>query len=454
MTIFQFPSDFKWGTATASYQIEGATQEDGRGTSIWDTFAKTPGKVFNGDNGDVACDSYHKYEEDIALMKELGIKTYRFSIAWPRIIPDGDGEINQKGLDFYHRFVDKLIENDIEPFCTLYHWDLPQALQDIGGWENRRTIDAFVKYSEVMFREFGGKIKYWLTFNEPWCIAFLSNFIGAHAPGNRDLQVSLNVGHGILVAHGKSVQKFRELGIDGKIGIAPNMEWAVPYSKNEADQAAADRHIAWFADWFLDPVFKGSYPQFMLDWFEAAGAKPDIQPGDMETICQPIDHLGINYYTMSVDRYNPDGGILQMEPLDMGLVRTDIGWPVESRGLYEALHHLQKYGNIDIYITENGACINDGVENGEVKDFRRISYLQQHIVQVHRAISDGINLKGYMAWSLMDNFEWAEGYRMRFGLVHVDYRSLVRTPKESFYWYQNVIRNNWLETKDVLKLQS
>ncbi|MCM3786309.1 GH1 family beta-glucosidase [Neobacillus mesonae] len=449
MTIFQFPKDFKWGTATAAYQIEGAAQEDGRGPSIWDTFAKTPGKVFNGDNGDIACDSYHRFEEDIELMKQLGIKTYRFSVSWTRILPDGDGEINQAGLDFYHRFVDKLLENDIEPFCTLYHWDLPQTLQDVGGWESQRTIEAFVKYSDIMFREFNGKVKSWLTFNEPWCIAFLSNLLGAHAPGNRDLQTALNVGHGLLLAHGKSVKKFRELGVEGKIGIAPNMEWAVPYSKSEADKAASERHIAWFADWFLDPVFKGEYPQFMVDWFAEAGAKVEVKPGDMEIISQPIDHLGVNYYTMSVDRYNPDAGVLGFEQVDMGLVQTDIGWPVESRGLYEALHHLQKYGNIEIYITENGACINDEVENGQVKDFRRISYLQQHIAQLHRAITDGINLKGYMAWSMMDNFEWAEGYRMRFGLVHVDYRSLVRTPKESFYWYQNVIRNNWLETRPV-----
>ncbi|MFD1137420.1 GH1 family beta-glucosidase [Paenibacillus urinalis] len=449
MTIFQFPKDFKWGTATAAYQIEGAAAEDGRGPSIWDTFAKTPGKVFNGDNGDIACDSYHRYEEDIALMKQLGIQSYRFSVSWSRILPDGDGEINQAGLDYYHRFVDKLLENGIEPFCTLYHWDLPQTLQDAGGWESSRTVDAFVKFSEIMYREFNGKIKSWLTFNEPWCIAFLSNLLGAHAPGNRDLQTALNVGHGLLLAHGKSVKKFRELGIDGKIGIAPNMEWAVPYSKSDEDKAASERHIAWFADWFLDPVFKGEYPPFMVDWFEQAGAKVDVKPGDMEMISQPIDHLGINYYTMSVDRYNPDAGVLGFEQVDMGLVQTDIGWPVESRGLYEALHHLQKYGNIDIYITENGACINDEVENGQVKDFRRISYLQQHIAQIHRAITDGIQVKGYMAWSMMDNFEWAEGYRMRFGLVHVDYRSLVRTPKESFYWYQNVIRNNWLETRPV-----
>ncbi|QDH20663.1 GH1 family beta-glucosidase [Saccharibacillus brassicae] len=447
MTIFQFPKDFKWGTATAAYQIEGAAQEGGRGPSIWDTFARTPGRVYNGDNGDVACDSYHRYEEDVELMRELGINTYRFSISWSRIIPDGDGEINQEGLDYYHRFVDKLLEAGIEPFCTLYHWDLPQTLQDVGGWENRRSIDAFVKFSEVMYREFNGKIRYWLTFNEPWCIAFLSNVIGVHAPGKQDLQAGLDVAHNLLVAHGKSVSKFRELGVDGKIGIAPNVAWAVPYSKTEADQGAADRNIQVFSDWFLDPIYKGSYPKPLYDWFEQSGHVPPIHEGDMEAIAQPIDHIGINYYAMSVNRFNPDGGYLQMEEVDMGLTKTDIGWPVESRGLYDVIHYLQKYGNIDIYITENGACINDDIVNGKVNDTRRISYLQQHIAQVHRVIADGINLKGYMAWSLMDNFEWAEGYRMRFGLVHVDYRSLKRTPKESFYWYQNLVKNNWMETR-------
>ena len=308
MTIFKFPQDFRWGTATASYQIEGAAQEGGRGVSIWDTFARTPGKVYNGDNGDVACDSYHRYEEDIELMKKLGINTYRFSIAWPRIIPDGDGEINREGLDFYHRFVDALIAAGIEPFLTLYHWDLPQTLEDDGGWGNRRTVDAFVKYAEVIFKEFSGKINFWLTFNEPWCIAFLSNLLGIHAPGNKDLQTSINVAHGLLVAHGKAVQSFRGLGTTGQIGIAPNVCWAQPYSKSPEDQAACDRSIALNTDWFLDPIYKGSYPQFMVDWFAEAGATVPIQEGDMEIISQPIDLLGINYYTMGINRFNPEAG--------------------------------------------------------------------------------------------------------------------------------------------------
>lgn len=447
MTIFQFPEDFRWGTATASYQIEGAYQEGGRGLSIWDTFAHTPGKVYDGHNGNIACDSYHRYEEDIALMKELGIDTYRFSVAWPRILPDGDGEVNREGIEFYHKFVDALLEAGIEPFCTLYHWDLPQALQDVGGWENRRTIDAFVKYAEIIFREFSGKIKFWLTFNEPWCIAFLSNLEGKHAPGKQDLQVALNVGHHVLVAHGLTVKLFREMKLEGQIGIAPNVAWAVPYSKRPEDRAACNRNIEVYADWFLDPIYKGQYPSSLYEWFQQAGATPPVQDGDLEIIAQPIDLLGINYYHPTVNRYNPAAGYLQSEPVDMGLFKTDIGWPIDATGLYDVIHYLQKYGNNDIYITENGACVNECPVNGKINDIIRVYYLQQHIAQVHRVINDGINLKGYMAWSLMDNFEWAEGYRMRFGLIHVDFRTQVRTPKESFYWYQNVVRNNWMETR-------
>ncbi|WP_342415570.1 GH1 family beta-glucosidase [Paenibacillus sp. FSL R10-2782] len=447
MTIFQFPQDFMWGTATAAYQIEGGYEEDGRGLSIWDTFAHTPGKVFNGDNGNVACDSYHRYEEDIRLMKELGIRTYRFSVSWPRIFPSGDGEVNQEGLDYYHRVVDMLNDNGIEPFCTLYHWDLPQVLQDAGGWENRRTIQAFVQYAETMFREFHGKIHHWLTFNEPWCIAFLSNMLGVHAPGLTNLQTAINVGHHLLVAHGLSVRRFRELGTSGQIGIAPNVSWAVPYSTSEEDKAACARTVSLHSDWFLQPIYQGSYPQFLVDWFAMQGATVPIQEGDMDIISEPIDLIGINYYAMSVNRFNPEAGFLQSEEIDMGLPVTDIGWPVESRGLYEVLHYLQKYGNIDIYITENGACINDEIVNGKIQDDRRISYMQQHLVQVHRAIHDGLHVKGYMAWSLMDNFEWAEGYSMRFGMIHVDFRTMVRTPKESYHWYRNVVSNNWLETR-------
>jgi beta-glucosidase len=446
VAIIQFPKGMKWGTATASYQIEGATTEDGRGLSIWDTFSKTPGKVLNGDNGDVACDSYHRYEEDVQLMKELGIDVYRFSVAWPRIFPNGTGEVNQAGLDYYHRLVDELIENGIEPMCTLYHWDLPQALQDKGGWNNRETIDAFVKYSEVMFKEFSGKIKYWITLNEPWCISFLSNYIGVHAPGNKDLQLATQISHHLLVAHGETVKKFRELGVDGEIGFAPNTTWLQPYSNKQEDIDACRREIAWFIEWFMDPVFKGEYPAFMVEWFENKGVTLDIQDGDLAIINQPVDFLGINYYTGNVARYKENGGLLDSEFIEMGYERTDIGWPIFPEGFYNVLTHItDRYGSVPIYITENGSCYNDEPVEGRVKDEGRIEYLKQHLTALSRAIESGVNVKGYLTWSLMDNFEWAEGYSKRFGIVHVNYRTLERTKKDSYYWFKQTIDNKWFE---------
>lgn len=447
MTVYAFPKDFHWGAATAAYQIEGAHQEDGRGLSIWDTFSHTPGKVLQADNGDTACDSYHRFAEDIQLMKELGIDTYRFSISWPRIYPEGSGEINAKGLAYYHRFVDELLANGIEPFCTLYHWDLPQALQDIGGWDNRVTIDAFEAYAVTMFREFRGKINKWITFNEPWCSSFLSNYYGHHAPGYKDLQLSANVAHHVLVAHGRAVLAYRKLGLGGEIGIAPNMTWAVPYRRTQEDKDACLRATAWSLDWFLDPIVFGCYPEMLLHQFAKFGVQIPVQPGDMEIIRQPIDLIGINYYSASVNRYNPHAGFLESEECGMGLEVTDIGWALAPTGFYESLHYLHdKYPGIPVYITENGACYNDGVENGRVRDTRRIAYIKQHLIQLCRAIEDGIPVKGYMAWSLLDNFEWAEGYSKRFGLVHVDFKTMRRTKKDSFYAYQKIVGNGWLES--------
>lgn len=446
MAIIQFSKDMKWGTATASYQIEGAANTGGRGPSIWDTFSKTPGKVLNGDNGDVACDSYHRYEEDVKLMKELGIDVYRFSVAWPRIFPDGTGAVNQEGLDYYHRLVDQLLENGIEPMCTLYHWDLPQALEDKGGWNNRETIDAFVNYSEVMFKEFGEKIKYWITLNEPWCISFLSNYIGMHAPGNTNLQLATQISHHLLVAHGKTVQKFRELGITGEIGFAPNTTWLHPFSNNQEDIDACQREIGWYIEWFMDPVFKGEYPEFMVEWFKNKGVELVIEDGDLDTIHQPIDFLGVNYYTGHVARYKENEGLLDWEFVEMGYERTDIGWPVFPEGFYNVLTHItDRYGNVPIYITENGSCYNDEPVNGRVTDEGRIKYLKQHLTALNRAIKSGVNIKGYLTWSLMDNFEWSEGYSKRFGIVHVNYRTLERTKKDSYYWFKQTIENNWFE---------
>lgn len=447
MAIIQFPENMKWGTATASFQIEGATKEDGRGPSIWDTFCETPGKVLNGDNGDIACDSYHRIDEDVAVMKDLGIDFYRFSIAWPRIFPTGTGEVNEKGLDYYIRLVDALLENGIEPMVTLYHWDLPQALQDKGGWDNRDTIDAFVNYAEVMFKALSSKVEKWITFNEPWCVSFLSNYLGIHAPGNKDLQLAVNIAHHLHVAHGRTVQKFRALGIDGEIGYAPNTTWLEPFSNKQEDIEACRRAVGEFVEWFFDPVFKGSYPQFLVDWFKQKGVTVPIVDGDMEDIHQPIDFVGINYYTGSVARYKEEAGYLDFEPVDMGYEKTDIGWNIYPEGFYKLLTYVtEQYGEVPIYITENGSCYNDepGVD-GRVRDDRRINYLKQHLTSLKRSMDSGVNIKGYITWSLMDNFEWAEGYSKRFGIVFVNYRTLERIKKDSFYWFKQTARNNWFE---------
>jgi len=447
MTTIQMPTTFRWGAATSSYQIEGAFQEGGRGLSIWDTFSRTPGKTAGGHTGDIACDSYHRYEEDVALLKRLGVNSYRFSVAWPRIFPDGTGAVNEAGIDYYMRLVDKLLENGIEPMCTLYHWDLPQALQNQGGWANRATIDAFVRYAETMFRAFDGKITRWITLNEPWCASFLSNYLGVHAPGYRDLQLATDVAHHLLVAHGAAVEAFRRLGVPGEIGIAPNITWIEPYSARKEDIDACRRETGWWIDYFIDPLFHGAYPAFMLEWLESKGAKPTILEGDMERIAAPIDFLGLNYYTGNLGKYKRGAGLFDCEPVDEGYAKTDIDWFIYPEGFYKAIQYIaQQYGNTPIYITENGACYNDGLEaDGTVNDDRRIAYMRQHLLQLHRCIASGYPVQGYYAWSLMDNFEWAEGYEKRFGIVHVDFETLKRTPKASYFWYQKVIGNGTFE---------
>ncbi|PZD94684.1 beta-glucosidase [Paenibacillus sambharensis] len=448
MTIVKFPDHFIWGAATAAFQVEGAYKEDGRGMSIWDTFSRTPGKVFEGDNGDVACDMYHLYPEDIKRMADMGIRSYRFSVAWPRIIPDGSGAVNEKGLAFYHNLVDELHKHGIEPMLTLYHWDLPQALQDRGGWLNRETIDHFVRYAETVFNSLRGKVRFWATFNEPWCISFLSHYIGAHAPGMTELQAGVDVAHHVLVAHGRTVQLFRKLGIEGQIGIAPNTEWQEPYSDKEEDIEAAYRRSGYLNEWFLRPVMTGKYPEKLVEWFRGKGAELKIEEGDMELIGSKIDFLGINYYTGGVGRYNPDSGdLFDYEEVPMGWDKTDIGWNIYPQGLYNVLTYIKReFGDIAIYITENGACYNDGPSaDGKVHDTGRVEYLRKHVLQVHRAIESGVNVKGYYCWSLMDNFEWAYGYSMRFGLIYVDYETQERIPKDSYRWYRKLAQLNWLE---------
>nr|6Z1H_A Chain A, ANCESTRAL RECONSTRUCTED GLYCOSIDASE [synthetic construct]6Z1H_B Chain B, ANCESTRAL RECONSTRUCTED GLYCOSIDASE [synthetic construct]6Z1M_A Chain A, Ancestral reconstructed glycosidase [synthetic construct]6Z1M_B Chain B, Ancestral reconstructed glycosidase [synthetic construct]6Z1M_C Chain C, Ancestral reconstructed glycosidase [synthetic construct] len=442
----KFPKDFLWGAATAAYQIEGAANEDGRGPSIWDTFSHTPGKVHNGDNGDVACDHYHRYKEDVELMKELGLNAYRFSISWPRILPEGEGKVNQKGLDFYNNLIDELLENGIEPFVTLYHWDLPQALQDKGGWENRETVDAFAEYARVCFERFGDRVKYWITFNEPNVFAVLGYLSGVHPPGMKDLKKAFRAAHNLLLAHARAVKAYREISQNGQIGITLNLSPVYPASDNEEEDKAAAERADQFNNWFLDPIFKGKYEHMLERLGEQIAANggelPEITD-EMEILSASLDFIGLNYYTSNLVRANPNSGSSSVKPPD--LPRTDMGWEIYPEGLYDLLKRIHEKYNLPIYITENGMAVDDEVEDGAVHDTNRIDYLKEHLEAVHKAIEEGVNVRGYFVWSLMDNFEWANGYSKRFGLIYVDYKTQKRTPKKSAYWYREVIKSNGLE---------
>ncbi|WP_226582706.1 GH1 family beta-glucosidase [Halobacillus litoralis] len=446
MTTIQLPETLKWGAATASYQIEGAAHEGGRTPSIWDVFSHAPGNVKNGDTGDNACNSYHKYKEDVNHLSELGVDQYRFSISWSRVIPQGRGELNPEGIAYYRNLIQELLDHGIEPMITLYHWDLPQILQDEGGWEARETTDAFLAYAEAMFKEFGGQVKKWLTINEPWCASFLSNYLGVHAPGKTSLQAGVDVAHHLMLAHGKAVQSFRELVPDGEIGYAPNLGWLEPYSPSQEDIDACKRGMMWQKEWFMDPVFKGTYPETLIQLFAEHGASLNVEEGDLEIISQPIDLMGINYYTGSLGRYKEDGGLFQVEEVPLDERRTDIDWPIYAEGFYKALTDIhQTYGDVPIYITENGACYNHGVEDGRVYDQERIDYLKQHLTSLSRAIEAGVPIVGYIVWSLLDNFEWAEGYEKRFGIIHVNFETFERTRKDSYYWYRDTVNNHSFE---------
>jgi beta-glucosidase len=446
MSTIHFPSGFLWGAATASYQIEGAWQADGKGESIWDRFAHTPGTISDGDTGDVACDHYHRWRADIALMRELGLQAYRFSIGWPRVLPNGYGKANQAGLDFYSRLVDGLLDAGITPWVTLYHWDLPQVLEDRGGWPARDTAKAFVEYADVVTRALGDRVKDWITLNEPWVSAFLGYHLGVHAPGHRDLTKALAASHHLLLAHGWAVPVIRQNSANCKAGITLNLSSHYPASESDADLAAA-----WEADgklnrWFLDPVAGRGYPQ---DVVEAYGQDMQyIQPGDMTAIAAPVDFVGVNYYSRNIIRSE---AVPEHENAPRTLFpneeHTDMGWEVCAEGLYALLTRLnENYSFPACYITENGAAYPDQVgANGQVFDARRVAYLRDHFVQAARAIAAGVPLRGYFAWSLLDNFEWAFGYSKRFGLVYTDYATQQRTPKASARWYSRVIAENAVE---------
>ena len=445
--MVQFPENFRWGTGTYSYQVEGAANEDGRGESIWDRFCATPGKILNGDTGLIACDHYHRYPEDVRLMKELGIQIYNFSMAWPRIIPEGRGQVNQKGLDFYDRLLDTILTAGIDPFATLYHWDLPQALQDqFAGWASRETAYAFAEYVDVVTRHFGDRIHNWLTLNEPAVTAFEGHEDGTHAPGTRDPGLAWQTSHHFLLAHGLAVPIIRTNGTPKtKVGITLNFTQIDPATEAPADQAAAHFLDGKWHRWFLDPIFRGSYPTDILEML--GNLAPKTEAGDLEIIARPLNFLGANYYTRSVVGY---GG----SPIDNftstrtpNAEYTEMDWEVHPRGIYKALVRLHhEYHIPQIYIVENGAAFTDTISNdGHVHDPRRINYLREHLLQVHQAIAAGVPLAGYSVWSLIDNFEWSEGYSKRFGIVYVDYSSQQRTIKDSGYWYRDVIAKNGVE---------
>lgn len=440
-----FPKEFLWGAATASYQVEGAFDEDGKGESIWDRFSHTPGKVLNGDTGDVACDHYHRYRDDVKLMRNLGLKAYRFSISWPRIFPSGGGRPNQKGLDFYRSLVDALLNAGIKPVATLYHWDLPQALQDKGGWPQRDTAEYYADYAAYMFEKLGDSVALWITHNEPWVVSVLGYGIGVHAPGIRDLSLAVKAAHNLLLSHGKAVKIFRDLKLgDSKIGITLNLTPVYPASSSEADKEAARRYDGFSNRWFLDPIFKGRYPEDLMEVFGGAGYLPQIDSHDFDVIAAPIDFLGVNYYTRTVVQASEANRPLMASQVEPKTNITEMGWEIYPQGLYDLLTRIHKeYGGPLIYITENGAAFKDTVnESGEVEDNQRIDYFKQHFIRLHEAIRDGVKVAGYFAWSLMDNFEWAYGYSKRFGIVYVDYPTQERIPKKSALWYRGVIEEN------------
>jgi beta-glucosidase len=448
MTTRKFPDGFLWGSATASYQIEGAWNEDGKGESIWDRFSHSPYRVANGDTGDVACDHYHHMPQDVALMKSLGLQAYRFSISWPRVLPTGRGQVNPKGLDFYDRLVDELLAAGIVPNATLNHWDLPQALQDLGGWPNRDITDWFADYARIMFDRLGDRVGMWATHNEPGVIAYNGYGDGEMAPGIASMPLSMQTAHHLLLSHGKAVQAFRAESRKGDIGIVLNIAYHQPASNSAEDLAARQRQYdAQTALWAL-PLFKRQYPEQFYEWLGSMA--PHREPGDLEIINSPIDYVGLNYY-MSFDiSYRSNRGLLKSDvtmkhaPL---WGKTEMDWGVYPDGLKQILlDYKENYGNPPIYITENGtAALDIPDENGFVQDQQRINYLRAHFMAAHEAIQAGTNLKGYFVWSLMDNFEWAYGYRPRFGLIRINYDTLERTPKASAYWFRDVIQRNGVE---------
>ncbi|MEU0271633.1 GH1 family beta-glucosidase [Streptomyces sp. NPDC006307] len=460
-----FPPGFTWGTATAAYQIEGAADLDGRTPSIWDTYARTPGKVRNGDTGDIATDHYHRWREDVALMADLGVGAYRFSLSWPRVQPTGRGPAAQKGLDFYRRLTDELLEKGIQPVVTLYHWDLPQELEDAGGWPERSTADRFAAYAELAAEALGDRVRTWITLNEPWCSAFLGYASGVHAPGRTDPVAALRAAHHLNLGHGKAVQALRAaLPAEGAVSLTLNIHHVRALGDGPGDADAVRRVDALANRVFTGPVLEGAYPSDLLEDTAGLTDWSFVRDGDTAVIRQPIDFLGVNYYTPTLvsvadgtpaDHSSDGHGNSPHSPWpgadDVVFHRppgstTAMGWAVDPSGMYDLLLRLKRdFPDLPLVITENGAAFDDYVDpNGEVRDPDRIAYLHGHLAAVHRAIEAGVDVRGYFLWSLLDNFEWGYGYSKRFGAVYVDYPTGRRIPKASAYWYADVARTGTL----------
>lgn len=451
MKTFTFPADWQWGTATASYQVEGAWNEDGKGESIWDRFSHEPGRIMNGDTGDVACDQYHRYKEDAAIMRDLGMRGYRFSISWPRIFPDASGTVNQAGVDYYDRLVDALLENGVRPFPTLYHWDLPQWAQDMGGWSNREIIGRFATYAETMVNALGDRVKNWMVFNEPWVFTFLALLYGQHAPGLRDTDHAMKATHIVNLTQAAAMAAMRATGKPEMVGSAYSMTSTYPATDSAEDKAAAERQHGFANTWFIDPIVKGAYPRAYVDQ-EQALARMDIRPGDMEAMRSTFDFIGINLYQRAIVAASDDTRNIGVRNIPGPGPRTAFNWEVWPAGIYQMIKRIDAdYGRPPIFITENGCSYPEGPgADGRVHDPERIAFYEGYVGQVARARDEGCDVRGYYTWTLIDNFEWTMGYSQRFGIVHVDHDTQKRTIKDSGYWFQDLIKKNKITYDETL----
>ena len=429
-----FPTDFVWGVATSAFQIEGAAALDGKGPSNWDTFCRLPGAIADGSNGDVACDHYQRWAADLDTVQNLGVDAYRFSVSWPRVQPSGSGAWNEKGLDFYERLVDGLLDRGLAPYLTLHHWDLPQALQDKGGWAHRDTVYRYVEYAQGVAERLGDRVASITTHNEPWVMATLGYETGIFAPGIKDRRQAMQAAHHLLLSHGLATQALRADGCPSALGIVLNLSPVQPASDGPEDLAQARHEDGRLLRWYLDPLFHGRYPQDIVAYLGADA--PQMAPGDLAAIAQPLDFLGLNYYSRAVVSAKGPWDVKQS-----GLELTDMGWEIYPQGLTELLLRLHRdYRVPPLFVTENGGAFKDTLQDGRVHDAGRTAYIKSHIAAVGEALRQGVPMAGYMVWSLMDNFEWASGYEKRFGIVHVDYATQQRTLKDSALWYRSFLQ--------------